>query len=93
MNPEVDPEFLLAFRDCLETLDKLKTLDYADIPGSMIKISEVVDELAKDSVDVDPSERTEYQKGKPSSSTDLFTSSKLLHHVSRKETSCHIYWR
>lgn len=64
MNPEVDPEFLLAFRDCLGTLDKLKTLDYADIPGSMIKISEVVDELARDSVYIEPSDRTEYQKGR-----------------------------
>lgn len=63
MNPEIHPEFLLAFRDSLETLDKLKTLDYADIPGSMLKIMEVVDDLSKDSVDVDPSERTEYQKG------------------------------
>lgn len=63
MNPEFDPEYLLAYRDSLKTLDKLKALDYDDIPGSMLKIIEVVDDLSKDSVDIDPSERTEYQKG------------------------------
>lgn len=63
MNPEIHPEYLLAYRDSLKTLDKLKALDYEDLPGSMLKIIEVVDDLSKDSVDIDPSERTEYQKG------------------------------